>query len=245
MTGLRFWIAVTLSAALHSIPFVVLALWVPFTAAELLLPEGNSDRDGFDVEAIALNPGAWRQGDKNTPGGDDLPLIIPEDLASEQKPMPVEPQPETPPPVPLPVLVSVTDPPKETPKTNAATTGTRGQPKVNGLPGASGGANMPIGTPSRGGRVGVPGGLKVLSEGPNNYPPEARRRELEGKPIVWMRISAEGDVVEAKLEKSCGHAILDRAAVEKARSMRFRPATRAGVPVETTQLRRIVYELLD
>ncbi len=107
MKTARFWIAVFLSAALHVIPLVASVCWVPFIPAELLQPEGNSDREGFDVEAIALNPGVWRQGDKNTPGGDDQPAAAPEEIVTEEKPMPVEAKPEAPQPVPLPVLVSV------------------------------------------------------------------------------------------------------------------------------------------
>jgi protein TonB len=246
MKTLRFWIAVVLSAALHVVPFIVVALWVPFTAAELLQPEGNSDREGFDVEAIALNPGAWKQGDKNTPGGDDLPLIIPEALKAEEKPLPVEAQPETPPPVPLPALVSVQDKPKETTQPTASTTGTRGeQPKTNGLPGASGGANMPIGTPSRGGAVGVPRGTGRIGRSKPVYPAEAVRLELEGRPIIWLRVSAEGLVVEAKVQKPCKHDLLNEAALRWARTLRFHPTLRGNEPVESTYELPVRFRLDD
>jgi len=112
------------------------------------------------------------------------------------------------------------------------------------LPGASGGAKMNPGTPSAGGTVGKPTGVHFAGAArPPEYPEEARARGLEGRPIVWLRISKEGRVVEVKLQQSCGHRILDAAALRWAWTLRFLPARRGNTPVEATVLKPVKFYL--
>ena len=64
------------------------------------------------------------------------------------------------------------------------------------------------------------------------YPAEAVEEGLEGTPVIWLRVSADGEVLQARLQKSCGHPILDDAALRWAQEQKFIPASRDGVRVE-------------
>lgn len=243
MTTLRFWLAVFFSGTLHVAPvaYCFVGHW-PWgqtdSPAELIQPYGNSDRDGFDVDYVSLNPGTYRQGNEHTPGGDNAPdKNTPIASEVEDQPLvmdarPAEPTAPLPPTLPvIPVEPTRTEP--TTPSTSTKT----------GLPGAPGGADMPLGTPTRGGTVGVLTGVKLLEGGRKIYPAEALRLELEGTPQVWVRISEEGDVIEVKLDKPCKHEILNRAALRYAWTMKFRPARRGGTPVESTAIQPVEYKL--
>ena len=46
-----------------------------------------------------------------------------------------------------------------------------------------------------------------------------------------MLVSAEGRVEKIALWESCGHALLDRAAIRAVKLWRFDPARRAGVAI--------------
>ena len=56
------------------------------------------------------------------------------------------------------------------------------------------------------------------------YPEEAIRRGLQGTPLVLMVIDAEGNVTAARIEESCGHDLLDQAALRAVRALRALPA---------------------
>ncbi len=63
------------------------------------------------------------------------------------------------------------------------------------------------------------------------YPPEALRRGLDGRVVLRLTISAEGEVTKLTVAGSSGHAILDQAAVAAVSRWRFIAATWAGRPV--------------
>jgi len=60
------------------------------------------------------------------------------------------------------------------------------------------------------------------------YPPEARRRGLEGEVRVRVKITDSGRVEAAEVLRSSGYASMDKAALEAARRMSFNPARRGG-----------------
>lgn len=66
------------------------------------------------------------------------------------------------------------------------------------------------------------------------YPPEAVQRRLEGRVILSVTIAATGKVNRVSVAESCGHQVLDQAALDAVRRWRFSPATRDGEPVEWT-----------
>jgi protein TonB len=64
-----------------------------------------------------------------------------------------------------------------------------------------------------------------------DYPAIARENRWEGTARVRVRVTATGNVESVALERSSGHAMLDRSALDAVRQWRFIPATRNGVPV--------------
>jgi protein TonB len=75
---------------------------------------------------------------------------------------------------------------------------------------------------------------------PPLYPRLARQRGWEGLVALRVRVSAAGEVLEAWVEQSSGHGVLDQAALKAVQSWRFRPAREglravagvARVPIE-------------
>ena len=65
------------------------------------------------------------------------------------------------------------------------------------------------------------------------YPPEARRRGIEGEALVEIRVDRRGVVVEAKIVRSSGSPLLDRAALLVLYDYRFARGDggRSRVPV--------------
>lgn len=243
MRTFYFWLAVFLSASFHVAPLAafVTTSWWPFgtqdTPPVLLEAYGDSDRAGFpDVEAVAMNPGAYREADDHTPGGDD----------AQPEPLPRE-TPAVPP------ALAEPEPARESParepdaSASSATRSTKPAPEApsgSGLPGAPGGAKMPLGTPSAGGTVGTLTGVRLVGAArPPVYPPEAQAKGIEGRPIVWLKISTEGLVVEVKLHRSSGHKILDDAALRYVQALRFVPARRGNTPIEWEALKAVNYYL--
>ena len=50
------------------------------------------------------------------------------------------------------------------------------------------------------------------------YPPEAVARGIEGETILILRYAADGRLLDARVARSSGHAILDRAALRAVRA---------------------------
>lgn len=59
-----------------------------------------------------------------------------------------------------------------------------------------------------------------------------RAKGIEGVAEVWMRVTEEGIVAEARIRDSSGHPELDAIALRVARTKRFRPASNRGEPTE-------------
>jgi len=66
---------------------------------------------------------------------------------------------------------------------------------------------------------------------PPEYPPLARRRQLEGTVVLEVLVSAEGKVSGLAVHESSGHALLDEAALKAVKGWRFEPGRRGGAPV--------------
>lgn len=76
------------------------------------------------------------------------------------------------------------------------------------------------------------------------YPYLARQKHWEG--VVWLLVdvATDGSVDDLRVEKSCGHRILDRTARRTVSRWQFSPATRAGLAV-TSQVRIPIRFRLD
>lgn len=250
MKSLTFVIALIMSGAVHALAyFALFLLWFfhvpPSSQVVPILAYGDSSIEGLRVDAVALDPGTITRGNDNTPGGEDLPK------PEEKKPEP--PKPETPPPEPelpkpppeveaLPKQPDPFDPvtvPAELPKPTKPAV----EPTTVAKTGAAGGARLPQGTPSLGGTVGSRNGVKMVGAARLEYPREAVVRGIEGRVVLFLRISAEGKVTEARIETSSGYRILDDAALGHARKLTFQPARENYQPVATTALYPVTYEL--
>lgn len=74
------------------------------------------------------------------------------------------------------------------------------------------------------------------------YTPEARDLRLEGEVALQVIFQADGTIHVVRIVRGLGHG-LDEAAVQAATRVRFKPATRSGVPVDTNATIKISFEL--
>jgi protein TonB len=75
------------------------------------------------------------------------------------------------------------------------------------------------------------------------YPEPARRRGLEGRLLLRVRIDSRGAVTAVEVIESSGHAILDRAACDAAWGWTFAPALRDGAPVASEFVQAVRFRL--
>jgi len=241
--ALPLCLAAALSLLVHGLAVGLLRLlWLlhllqlPDVPPHALLAYGNSSVDGLAVDVVALDSGTLRPGNTNTPGGDDAPEPV-DDLPDRQ-PVPAPPADEAP------LLGQTADSVEEPELTRpsplpAASAVVRNETK---LPGAPGGSRLAPGTPSAGGTAGSSEANAIGSSKPT-YPREAHLRQLEGRVVLLLRISAEGKVTEAQVHKSSGHAILDQSALNFAWTMKFTPARENGQAVAVRALYPVSYSL--
>lgn len=120
---------------------------------------------------------------------------------------------------------------------------------ANSLSGGGAAVDISLVTGGAGSGSGAAGkGLKVKGEGNEggglikatpryesnplpNYPRLARQNRWEGTVRLRARVTASGSVEGVSLERSSGHAVLDRSALDGVQRWRFIPATRNGAPV--------------
>lgn len=75
------------------------------------------------------------------------------------------------------------------------------------------------------------------------YPLASKRMEEEGRVVLRLQISADGRVLESKIERSSGFVRLDEAARQALVLCRFRPATSDGQPIPSTVMLPYRFEL--
>jgi TonB family protein len=85
-------------------------------------------------------------------------------------------------------------------------------------------------------------GVEVLSKPRPVYTDEGRRLGIEGEVLLEVQFSAAGEVTVTRLVRGLGHG-LDEAAMTAARAIHFRPAQRSSVPVDSTAVVHIVFQL--
>lgn len=64
------------------------------------------------------------------------------------------------------------------------------------------------------------------------YPAQAIRMRHEGEVVLLVLVGVDGSVREINVQRSSGYPELDRAAIRAARTWKFRPGTRGGVPYQ-------------
>jgi protein TonB len=63
------------------------------------------------------------------------------------------------------------------------------------------------------------------------YPAAARQARAEGTTLLRVHISTDGSIDDVQVQRSAGHAALDRAAAEAVRKWRFEPARNGSAAV--------------
>lgn len=74
------------------------------------------------------------------------------------------------------------------------------------------------------------------------YTEEARQLRLEGEVLLEVMFGSNGQLHVNRVVRGMGHG-LDEAAINAANKMRFNPAQRNGVPVDTTAVVHVVFQL--
>jgi protein TonB len=75
------------------------------------------------------------------------------------------------------------------------------------------------------------------------YPEFARRRGYEGRVRIKVEVLASGKVGRIWVKESSGYEILDRSALETIRDWRFIPARFGGIPVKSTVIIPVKFQL--
>ena len=78
-----------------------------------------------------------------------------------------------------------------------------------------------------------------------DYPHEARREGLEGSVEMKLLVSEKGEVKQAIVHKSSGYEILDNAAIEFAKRLKYNPAKKQGKPLDVWVSRVMHYQLVE
>jgi TonB family protein len=84
--------------------------------------------------------------------------------------------------------------------------------------------------------------VEILYKPKPSYTEEARKMRLEGQVSLDVVFLSTGSIRIVRVVHGLGHG-LDEAAQKAASQVRFRPATRGGVPVDTSATIRITFEL--
>ena len=67
---------------------------------------------------------------------------------------------------------------------------------------------------------------------PPGYPRIARRKGYEGTVVLEVLVNPEGKVADSRIFRSCGHSVLDKAAMKSIRNWLFEPGMRGDKKVE-------------
>jgi TonB family protein len=84
--------------------------------------------------------------------------------------------------------------------------------------------------------------VEIISKPTPVYTEEARQLKLEGEVLLEVMFAASGQLHVNRLVRGLGHG-LDEAAIAAAGKMRFKPALRNGVPVDSTATVHVVFQL--
>jgi protein TonB len=76
-----------------------------------------------------------------------------------------------------------------------------------------------------------------------HYPQVARKRNLQGTVIILAIVNEKGEVVNARVDLSSGHAILDNAALSAVKSWEFEPGKHGNTPVKSIVRLPITFQL--
>ena len=84
-----------------------------------------------------------------------------------------------------------------------------------------------------------------LANHPPTYPLFARHNGLEGKVVVFVSVTKEGQANNTKIVKSSGVKSLDAAALQAVEHWNFVPAQEKGIPIDSTLMIPITFQLTN
>jgi TonB family protein len=84
--------------------------------------------------------------------------------------------------------------------------------------------------------------VEIISKAKPVYTEEARQLKLEGEVLLEVMFGANGQSQVNRVVRGLGHG-LDESATTAASQMRFKPALRNGVPVDSTAIVHVVFQL--
>lgn len=84
--------------------------------------------------------------------------------------------------------------------------------------------------------------VEIISKPQPVYTDEARSLRLEGEVLLEVLFGANGTLHVNRVVRGLGHG-LDDAAVAAANKMRFKPALRMGVPVDSTAVVHVIFQM--
>jgi protein TonB len=92
-------------------------------------------------------------------------------------------------------------------------------------------------------RPSLANGDALLRELRRRYPPPLRDVGLEGTVVLWVRVTEDGGVVDARVKETSGHDLFDEVALDVAQLMRFRPAQNLDRPVSVWVAIPVTFQL--
>lgn len=87
-----------------------------------------------------------------------------------------------------------------------------------------------------------PRGVEILVKPRPAYTEEARKLKIEGEVLLEVLFTASGEVKVLRVAKGLGHG-LDEAAAQAAANIRFKPAERDGISVDSAAVAHITFQL--
>jgi TonB family protein len=84
--------------------------------------------------------------------------------------------------------------------------------------------------------------VEIISKPKPVYTDEARQLKLEGEVLLEVMFGANGQSQVNRVVRGLGHG-LDESAMAAASQMRFKPALRNGIPVDSTAIVHVVFQL--
>ena len=138
-------------------------------------------------------------------------------------------------------------PPKITPPLPPSATSQAKESPMASAPAAIASSHADRSQPEGSGTVGMQPTTKAspsyLSNPIPPYPEAAKRRGVEGTVILSVAVDKTGVANLVEIEKSSGSRILDETAIKTVKRWKFKPATFAGVPVDSTAEVPITFRL--
>lgn len=86
-------------------------------------------------------------------------------------------------------------------------------------------------------------GAAYLRNPPPAYPPAARRQKVEGKVVLDVDVSNNGEAIRVSIVRSSGYSLLDDAAREAVTHWRFIPARRGSESVAANVIVPIIFKI--